>query len=262
MSDTLPVIPSLQPINSRAPDDETYEVHWNPIWEEEYIPPTPPSASVPMSSSDMEDISPVTSEESVAMSSGIPTAMEATPFPSTPLGVTLPLRYNALRDVMSSRTPSTSSIWSQTITPTTTPFTPQIHNTSITSVPTIPTVCVASSTPVVSGPLASAYGVVDPTSNVPLSYGSILAEGPYDQYLRRIPYDYIDPDGNHLHLGRPLPSQPVVETSVPLSIEWGATYYHGGQATSAHPQGPPNQGQPSYVQTSQGKQYYRQSYPG
>lgn len=120
VSDTLPVILSIQPINSRAPEDETYELHWNPVWEpsEEYIPPTPPGVSVPMSSSDMEDTSPITSEESVVTSGEIPTSTETTPFRITPLGVTLPLRYKALRDVMSSRTPPTSSMWSHTITPT------------------------------------------------------------------------------------------------------------------------------------------------
>ena len=47
-SDTLPVIPSIQPINSCAPDDEDYEIHWNPIWEpeEDDIPFTPPGVFV------------------------------------------------------------------------------------------------------------------------------------------------------------------------------------------------------------------------
>jgi len=210
----------------------------------------------------MEEVSPITTEEFVATSGEILTATEATPVGSTPLTGRVPARYKALKDIMSSRTPSTSSIWSQTITPTSEPFTPQVHNVSVTSVPTIPTVCVASSAPVVSGPSASASRVVDPTSNVPLSSSSILAEGPYDQYLQNIQYNYIDPDGHHLHLGRPLSSQPTVEILVPLSIDWGATYYHGGQAMSAHLQGPPNQGQPSYMQTSQEQQYYRQSYTG
>ena len=93
VSDTLPVIPSIQPINSHAPDDEAYKIHWNLVWEpsEEDISFTPPGVSVPMSSSDMEDVSPVTSEESVATRGEIPTSTETTPFLITPLGVTLPL---------------------------------------------------------------------------------------------------------------------------------------------------------------------------
>ena len=274
MSDTLPIIPSIQPLNSRALDDKVYEIHWNPVWEpsEEDIPFTPPGVSVQMYSSDMEDVSPITTDESVATSGEIPTATEATPVRSTPLGERLPKRYKALRDIMSSRTPSTSSIWSHTVAPTSESFIPQIHNVSVTSIPTIPMVCVASLTPVVSassvmatahsGPSAPRPEVVDPTLNVPLSFGSIPAGGPYDQYLQTIQYNYVDPDRHHLHLGRPLPSQLAVEVTVPLSVAWGTTTYHGGQASPAHLQGPPNQGQPSYMQTSQGQQYYGQSYPG
>lgn len=44
-----------------------------------------------MPSSDMDDTSPITSEESVVMSGEIPIPMETTPFRVTPLGVTLPL---------------------------------------------------------------------------------------------------------------------------------------------------------------------------
>ena len=182
MSDTLLVILSVQLIKSCAPGDEAYAIHWNPIWEpsEEDIPFTSPGVLVPMSSSDMEEVSPITTEESVATSGEIPTAMEATPISSNPLTGRVPARYKALKDILSSRTPSTSSILSQTITPTKEPFTPQIHNMSVTSIPTIPTVCVDSSTPVVIGPSTSASGVVDATSNVPLSSGSIPTEGPYD----------------------------------------------------------------------------------
>ena len=47
VSDTLPVIPSVQPINSRAPDDEAFEYYWNPFWEplEDDFPNTPMSDS-------------------------------------------------------------------------------------------------------------------------------------------------------------------------------------------------------------------------
>lgn len=59
-SDTLLVLLSIQPINSRAPEDEAYEYYWNPVWEpsEDDIPYTPLSASPRASSSDMGDRSP------------------------------------------------------------------------------------------------------------------------------------------------------------------------------------------------------------
>lgn len=189
VSDTLPIISSIQPINYHAPEDESYDIHWNPVWEpsEEDIPSTPPSEE-----------SPITSKESIVTSGEIPIPMETSPFCVTPLDVTLPLRYKALRDVMGSRTPLTSSMWSHTVTPTSEPFTPQIHNVSVTSVPTIPTVCVASSAPLVgvvtassivttvagpssesanSGPSTSTSGVVDPTLNAPPSSGFIPTGG-------------------------------------------------------------------------------------
>ena len=126
VSDALPVIPSIQPINSRALGDEAYEIHWNPVWEpsEEDIPFTPPGVSVQMSSSNMEDVSPIMTEESVATSGEIPTETEATPVRSTPLAGRVSECYKALKDIMSSRTPFMSSIWSQTVTPTMEPFTP------------------------------------------------------------------------------------------------------------------------------------------
>jgi len=115
VSDTLPVIPSIQPINSCAPGDETYEIHWNPVWEpsKEDIPVweyTPLGVSVQLSSSDMEELSPIPTEESVATSGEIPTVTEATPVSSTPTTGRVPAHYKALKDVMSSRTPSMSSI--------------------------------------------------------------------------------------------------------------------------------------------------------
>lgn len=199
-SGTLPVIPSIQPLNSRAPEDDFYDIHWNPVWEpsEEDIPFTPPVVSVPMSSSDMDDTSPITSEASVVMSAEIPISAETPPFSVTPFGVTLPLRYRALRDVIGSRTSFTGSMWDHNITPTSGSFIPQIHNTYVTSVPTIPTVCAVSSMPVVSvvtassvvttvvgpspgsansGPSAPTSRVVDPTLNTPPSSGSIPAGG-------------------------------------------------------------------------------------
>lgn len=114
MSDTIHVILSIQSINSRAPGNKAYEIHWNPIWEpsEEDIPVTPPGVSTQMSSSDMKEVSPITTKESVATSSEIPIAMEATPVGSTPLIRRVPACYKALKDIMPSRTPSASSIWS------------------------------------------------------------------------------------------------------------------------------------------------------
>jgi len=99
---------------------------------------------------------------------------------------------------MSSRTPPTSSMWSHTVTPTSKSFIPQIHNVPVTSILTIPTFCVASSTPVVgavtassvvtattrpssglaySGPSASVPRVVDPMLGAPPSSTSILVGG-------------------------------------------------------------------------------------
>ena len=138
VSDTLPIIPSIQPINSRAPDDEAYELHWNPIWEpyEDDIPFTPTGVSVPMSSSDMDDTSPRASETPVLSSI-------ETPIPATS---PVPSHYKALRDNMGSRNPSSGTMWDHYITPTTGSFIPQVQNTAVTLVPTIPTVCVAYST--------------------------------------------------------------------------------------------------------------------
>ena len=91
------------------------------------------------------------------------------PFSVTPLGVTLPLRYRALRDVMGSRNSSSGTMWDHNITPTTGSFIPQIHNTVVTLVPTIPTVRVASSALVVSAIMASS--IVTTISS--LSHGSV-----------------------------------------------------------------------------------------
>lgn len=71
-----------------------------------------------MSSSNMDETNPISGEETLMESSEIPIPMETSPFRVTPLGITLPLRYHALVDIMSSRSPLTSSMWSHTITPT------------------------------------------------------------------------------------------------------------------------------------------------
>jgi len=128
-SDTLPVILSIQPINSRAPGDETYDVHWNLVWEnpEDDIPmweDTPFGFSAPLSPSNMEGGSPISTDESVATSGEIPTATEPTPVSSTPTTERLPAGYHALKDIMSSETPSMNSIWSRIIAPTMEPFPP------------------------------------------------------------------------------------------------------------------------------------------
>lgn len=283
VSDTLPVIPSIQPINSRTPDDEGYEIHWNPIWEpeEDDIPFTPPGVSSPMSTSHMDETSPRVSEAPIFLNID-------TPIPATS---PLPPRYQSLRDRVSARTP-TSTMWDPHITPTTGSFVSQVHTTPVILVLTNPTVCVAHSTPVVSAVTASSalntgagppHGqvsngqpalspkVVHPAQSAPPSSGPIPGGGPYDAYGEAVqdpnaqgPLFYYDSTGQYLQLSQPLPTQPFVEVSVPLSIAWNpsTTSFHGGQAMPAQLQGPPNQGQPSYVQTPQGQQYYGQSYPG
>jgi len=157
--DTFHVIPSVQPLNSRAPEDELYDLFWNPVWEpsEEDFPSTPIGVSSPMASSDMEDTSPVSSGTPVMSSIETPipatSPVISTPYTVTPLGITVPARYRSLRDAMGSA--SSSSMWDNNIVPTTGPFVSQVHHTAVTSVPTNPTVCVASSTPVASAVTAS-----------------------------------------------------------------------------------------------------------
>ena len=257
-SDTLPIILSIQLLNSRSPEDESYDIHWNPIWEpsEEDFPLTPPGVSVPMSFSNVDDTSPITSEESFMTSGEIPIPTETSPFHVTSFGIMLPLRYNALTDIMGSRSPLKSSMLSRIVTPTSGSFTPHIHN--VTSVPTIPTICVASSTPAVSvitassvvttiagpsagpshiGPAAPVSGVVDPSLSAPPSSGTIPIGRAYDQYRQipqsldpQNPFNYYDSRGAHIYHPGPIASQPFVEVSVLLSISWGTTVYHGGQA--------------------------------
>lgn len=240
-SDTLPVILSIQPINSRAPGDEAYVLHSNPVWEdpEDDIPVWenfPPGFSAPLSPSEMEGGSPISTDESVATSGEIPTATEPTPINSAPTTERLPPGYRALRDLMSSEFPSMTSIWLQLTASTITPFPPQGRTTPVTSDPIIPAICAVSSAPVVGSPSGPSISrVVDPTTNVPHSSGPIPAKGPFDPLLRILQYDPSQT------FGRPPSPQPAVEVSVPLSIGWAATHYHGGQATSAHLQGPPRQ---------------------
>ena len=192
VSDTLPVIPSIQPINSRASDDEGYEIHWNPIWEpdEDDIPFTPLGVSSPMSTSHMDETSPRVSETPALSNID-------TPIPATS---PLPPRYQSLRDRVSARTPA-STMWDPHITPTTRPFVSQAHTTPVTSVPTNPTVCVAHSTLVVSvvttssalnigvgpphsqvssGQSALSPRVFHPAQSAPTSSGPVPGGGPYD----------------------------------------------------------------------------------
>ena len=105
-----------------------------------------------MSPPDMEGESPVSTDESIATSGEIPTAMEPTPVGNTPITERLPPGYRALKDIMSSETPSRSSIWSPNITSTTGPFSLHDHRMSVTSATTTLAVCIASSTLATSGP--------------------------------------------------------------------------------------------------------------
>lgn len=114
VSGALPILPSVQPINSRAPDDEEFEYHWNLVWEpsEDDFPDTPTSVSSPMASSGMGDTSPRVSETPVV--SDI-----ETPIPATS---PLPSRYRALRDNVAARSRTPTSIWDPHITPTSVSF--------------------------------------------------------------------------------------------------------------------------------------------
>ena len=162
----LSIVLSIQPIRSRAPGDETYELHWNPVWEpsDNNVPFW--DYSVPPTSSDMGDMSPTKTDESVATSGEIPTATESIPVSSSPTTRNLPPGYRSLRDAMSSGTPVTSSIWSPLTFPTKEPFTPQGRDPSVTSITTTPTVCVASWIPVSNHPMASLFRVFEPITNV------------------------------------------------------------------------------------------------
>ena len=74
---------------------------------------------------------------------------------NTTLGMSLPLRYHALSDIISFTSLNQSSMWSRTITLTSGPFmdltsTPQTQVTLVTFVLSKPTICVASTTPSIS----------------------------------------------------------------------------------------------------------------
>lgn len=197
-----------------------------------------------MSPPDMEGGSPVSTDEYVVTSGEISTAMEPTPIGNTPITERLPPGYRALKDIMSSETPSMSSIWSPNITSTTGSFSPHDHYIFVTSATTALVVCTTSSALAASGPLISTSRIIDPILNMPHSSGPFLVEGLVNPLLRILQFDPSQP------FGRPSSPQPTVKVSVPLSIGWAATHYHGGQATS-----PPLQGPPSHDQSS------RQSYP-
>lgn len=234
VSDTFPIIPSIQLISSRTPDDEDYEYHWNPIWEpsEDDFPNTPTSVSSPVASSGMGDTYPHVSETPVV--SDIETPILAT----SPL----PSHYRALRDNINARSRPPTSMWDPHITPTTGSFVSRVSTAPVTSVPTNPTVCVAYSSPVVSAITASSAvtppsgtshvsggqptytpKVIHPAQSAPPSSGPIPAGGAHgrigqDLDAQGAPYYYDYTTGQFLYLSSPLPAQPVVEVSVPLSI--------------------------------------------
>ena len=186
-----------------------------------------------MASSDMEDTSHVASETPVVSSieTHIPATSPviSTPYTVIPLGITMPARYRALRDAMGSRHSSSGTMWDHNIIPTMGSLFSQVHNTVVTSVPTNPTICVTSSTPVASavttssivtivaslscgpvhsGQLAHAARVVHPASSAPPSSGVILVGGAYSQYLHVVQNPgaqgpYYDPIGNHLYTSLP-----------------------------------------------------------
>ena len=96
--DALPIVPSIQPLNSRAPEDDFYEFFYNPIWEpsDEDYPATPIGAPSPMASSDMGDASPVSSGP--AIMSSIDSPIPATS-PSSLHPTPLRLRVSRCRGV-------------------------------------------------------------------------------------------------------------------------------------------------------------------
>lgn len=111
MSETLSIVPSIQPLNSRALGDETYQFHWNPIWEPsengipfwEYTSPRVPPPPFPF---DMEDTSPTTTDESGMPGGENPTSMVSTLVSGTPTTERLPPGYRAISHVMSSPFPT------------------------------------------------------------------------------------------------------------------------------------------------------------
>lgn len=269
VSDTFPLIPSIQPISSRAPDDEDYLFHWNPVWEPEVddIPVTPTGASSPMASSGVNTSSHV-SETPVVTNIEVP----------SPSSSPLPSRYKPLRD-MSRSHPPTSSMWDPHITPTSGYFVSQVSATPVTSVPTNLTMCTAYSSPVVSAATASSVNtpgtspdddellihipqIVHPAQSAPLYSGPWGPQGRIgiDPDAQGAAYYYDYTIGQYSYLSSPLQNQPIEEVSVPMSITWNATTFHGGQVMAEQPQGPPNQGQLLYAQNPQEQLLYTQ-YP-
>ena len=124
VSRTLPIVPSIQPLNSRAPGDENYQFYLNPIWEPskngipfwEY---TSPRQQFP---SDMENPSPTTTDEFGVPGDEIPTTMESTHVSRIVSTGGLPLGYRALRDFLSS--PFPTSVWSPPVFSNTEPSIP------------------------------------------------------------------------------------------------------------------------------------------
>jgi len=220
VSQILPIIPSIQPISSRAPGDRDYQFYTNPIWEPsqkstpfwEYTSPQKPFPS------DMDNPSPTTTDDSGMPGDEIPSTMDSTYVSRNTSTGGLPLGYKALRDFIS--TPFPTSIWSPPVFSNTEPSTLPPHSTTTISVTTPPLISVASSTPVISRPSSSLFAGFDPTSNASLG-------GQYDQYLPP-----FGPETGQLSVG---------EISVPLSIDWGSTSYHGGQASYAQPEIPHQQ---------------------
>ena len=102
--DDFPIVPSVQPLNSRAPRDDFYEFFYNPIWEpsDKSHLATPVSAPSSMASSDMGDASPMSSGPVVMSSIDTPipatSPVISTPYTVTSSGQTVPRRYRSLRD--------------------------------------------------------------------------------------------------------------------------------------------------------------------
>lgn len=166
VSDTLPLIPSIQPISSRAPDDEDYLFYWNPVWEPEVddIPVTPTGVSSPMASSGVNTPSHI-SETPVVTNIEIP----------IPSSSPLPSHYKSLRDTSRSRAP-TSSVWDPHITPTSGSFVSQVSATPVTLVLTNPTIRTTYSSPFVS--VATTSSAATPASGTSHDSGGLPDRAP------------------------------------------------------------------------------------
>ena len=226
---TLPIVPSVQPLDSRALGEEPFDIDWTPLCEylDEDLPTTPLGVSVAMASSDVDEKSLVSGKENLVSSRELPLPPKGFPF-NTPLGMSLPFCYRALSNLMGSTSLNRSFVWSHTVTLTSRPFmaltfTPQTQVISVASVPSIPTVCVASTTPSISavtassvvtivtgpsfgpansGPSSLASGVIHPMSNILLSSNSIPVGWSYEQYM------FALQNLNHNPLGSQPPSYP------------------------------------------------------